>query len=166
MSRSVRVVVYEDLECPDCAEFDRMLDEKLLPRYGAAVTFEHRDFPLVTHTWSRKGAIAARFIAEVRPALADDFRRHVMGRQMAITRLNFNEMLGRYAESNGIDRASAIAALDDPKLAAAVQADFEEGVAQGITHTPTVLVNDQRFIEHFTYEEIARAIDSELAANR
>ena len=165
MSRSVRVIIYEDLECPDCADFGRTLDEKLLPKYGEAVTFEHRDFPLVKHTWSRKGAIAARFIGESRKALADDFRRYLMGRQMEITRLNFNEMLGRYADSKGIDRASAIAALDDSRLAAAVQADFEEGVAQGITHTPTVLVNGRRFIERFTYEEIAQAIDSELAAN-
>ena len=28
----VRVVIYEDLQCPDCAVFRRMMDEKLLPR--------------------------------------------------------------------------------------------------------------------------------------
>ena len=30
----VRVVIYEDLQCPDCADFRVMLDEKLLPRYA------------------------------------------------------------------------------------------------------------------------------------
>ena len=28
----VRVLIYEDLQCPDCAEFRRMMDDKLLPR--------------------------------------------------------------------------------------------------------------------------------------
>ena len=28
----VRVLIYEDLQCSDCAVFRKMLDEKLLPR--------------------------------------------------------------------------------------------------------------------------------------
>ena len=49
------------------------------------------------------------------------------------------------------------------KLAAEVESDYQEGVARGIAHTPTALVNGQPFIETFTYEEISKAIDSELA---
>ena len=60
----VRVVIYEDLQCPDCADFRVMLDEKLLPRYASMVRFEHRDFPLAKHAWARKAAIAARFFEE------------------------------------------------------------------------------------------------------
>jgi len=37
----VRVLIYEDLQCPDCAEFRRMMDEKILPRYGERVAFIH-----------------------------------------------------------------------------------------------------------------------------
>ena len=36
----VRVLIYEDLQCPDCADFRVMLDQKLLPKYGAKVAFE------------------------------------------------------------------------------------------------------------------------------
>ena len=57
---SVRVIIYEDLQCPDCADFRRMLDTQLLPRFAAKVAFEHRDFPLAKHAWARKAAIAAR----------------------------------------------------------------------------------------------------------
>ena len=53
----VRVLIYEDLQCPDCAEFRRMMDEKILPRYGERVAFIHRDFPLAKHAWARKAAI-------------------------------------------------------------------------------------------------------------
>lgn len=162
----VRVVIYEDLQCPDCAEFRRVLDEKLLPQYQSKVAFEHRDFPLAKHAWARKAAISSRFIAATKPDLAVDFRRYVMAHQADINADNFNEMLAHYAKQHGIAPDKAIAALDDPELAKAVQADFEEGVARGIAHTPTVLVNGTPFVEHFTYEEVAKAIDSELAANR
>ncbi len=37
---SVRVVIYEDLQCPDCASFPRMLDEHLLPRFREKAAFE------------------------------------------------------------------------------------------------------------------------------
>ncbi|HPQ16423.1 MAG TPA: thioredoxin domain-containing protein, partial [Bryobacteraceae bacterium] len=68
-SSRVRVVIYEDLQCPDCANFRRMLDEKLLPKYAATVAFEHRDFPLPKHSWARKAAIASRFFQEIDAAL-------------------------------------------------------------------------------------------------
>ena len=57
----VRAMIYEDLQCPDCAAFRRMMDEKLLPEYAGKVAFVHRDFPLAKHAWARRAAIAARF---------------------------------------------------------------------------------------------------------
>jgi hypothetical protein len=74
----VRVVVYEDLQCPDCAVYRKMMDEKLLPEFGAQVAFEHRDFPLPKHKWARKAAIAARFFAATKPETAVAFRRMTM----------------------------------------------------------------------------------------
>jgi protein-disulfide isomerase len=160
----VRVLIYEDLQCPDCADFRKVLDEKLLPKYQSKVAFEHRDFPLAKHAWARKASIAACFVAAAKPDQAVAFRQYLMGHQEEISAENFNGVFERYAKGHGIDPAKAIAALDDKHLAAAVQRDFEEGVARGIAHTPTVLVNGTPFVEHFTYEEVAKAIDSELAA--
>src|SRR5882762_7808656 len=74
----VRVIVYEDLQCPDCADFRNMLDEKLLPRYSSTVRFEHRDFPLSKHAWARPAAIASRFFEETRPGLGLAYRKYAM----------------------------------------------------------------------------------------
>ena len=30
----VRVLIYEDLQCPDCASFRVMMDQQILPKYG------------------------------------------------------------------------------------------------------------------------------------
>ena len=66
----VRVIAYEDLQCGDCAEYRRMLDEQLLPTFGQSVAFESRDFPLAKHPWARLAAIAARHFKHVHPELA------------------------------------------------------------------------------------------------
>jgi len=163
---SVRVLIYEDLQCPDSARFSHLLDAKLLPKYEGKVAFERRDFPLAKHDWARRAAIAARFMDATNPALGSDFRRWVMGHQSKISAANFNTFLERYAADHGVDAKQAVAALGDAELSKAVQTDVEEGVARGVARTPTLLVNGHPFIETFTYEEIAKAIDSELAAHK
>ena len=160
----VRVVIYEDLQCPDCAVFRVMLDEKLLPRYAATVRFEHRDFPLAKHAWARKAAIAARFFEETQPGLGLAYRKYSMANLREITADNFNDRLLQFAKDHGVDPAKALTSLEDARLAALVEEDYQDGVARGIAHTPTVLVNGRPFVETFPVEDVAKAIDAELAA--
>jgi protein-disulfide isomerase len=159
----VRVLIYEDLQCPDCADFRRMLDEKLLPQYGARVAFVHRDFPLAKHAWARKAAIAARYFSEQTPDLGVVYRRYAMAGIASTTPGNFNDRLSQFARDHGLDPAPAVAALADARLAALVERDFQDGVARGVVHTPTVFVNGKPFVEHFSVEEISGALDDALA---
>lgn len=159
----VRVLIYEDLQCPDCAAFRRMMDEQILPRYAGQVAFVHRDFPLAKHAWARKAAIAARYFDEVKPELGLAFRHHIMAGIRETTPENFSSRLSDFAKKNGVDSAGAVAALDDPRLAALVEKDFQDGVARGVSKTPTVFVNGKPFIEHFAFEDISKAIDDALA---
>jgi protein-disulfide isomerase len=165
-SSPVQVIVYEDLQCPDCAAFRKMMDETLLPRYGGKVAFVHRDFPLAKHAWARRAAIAARFFHERSPALGVLYRRETMAGLRAINPDNFPQKLSEFAAKNNVPPAEAMAALDDPSLAALVEKDFQEGVARGIAKTPTVLVNGAPFIETFTLNEISNAIDHALSESR
>lgn len=159
----VRVLIYEDLQCPDCAAFRQMMDEKLLPRYGARVAFVHRDFPLAKHAWARKAAIAARYFGERKPELGLAYRRHIMATIKETTPDNFNGRLSEFARDSGVDPAPALAALGDARLAALVERDFQDGVARGVVHTPTVFVNGRPFIERFSVEEVYAALDDALA---
>jgi protein-disulfide isomerase len=160
----VRVLIYEDLQCPDCADFRRMMDEKILPHYGGRVAFVHRDFPLAKHTWARKAAIAARYFGERKPELGLAYRRHVMASIKETTPENFDSRLSQFARDKGLDPASALAALHDARLAGLVERDFQDGVARGVIHTPTVFVNGNAFIERFSFEKIAEALDDALAS--
>src|SRR5258708_7955585 len=161
---SVHVIVYEDLQCPDSAAFRRMLDEKLLPRYSSTVQFEYRDFPLSKHAWARQAAIAARHFEETRPGLGLAFRNYAMAHLRQITAVNFSERLARFAKDHGVDPVQAMDSLGDARLSSLVEADYQEGVAGGIAKTPTVLVNGRPFVETFTFEDVAKAIEAELAA--
>ena len=159
----VRVIVFEDLQCPDCAEFRIMLDQKLLPKYGGRVAFEHRDFPLAKHKWARRAALAARFFEEISPELAVCYRRETQASLAATTPENFNQRLEAFAKANGADPQKAVAALEDARYDAAVEKDVQDGVARGVAHTPTVFVNGAAFVETIGYEELAKAIDAALA---
>lgn len=160
----VHVIIYEDLQCPDCADFRKMLDETLLPRFGSTVRFEHRDFPLAKHAWARKAAIAALFFEETKPGLGLAYRKYSLANLRDIHPEDFNDHLAKFAQGHGVDSAKAIASLNDQRLAALVEQDYQDGVARGIAHTPTVLVNGRPFVETFPVEDVAKAIEAELAA--
>ncbi len=162
---AVRVIIYEDLQCSDCAAFRVMLDQKLLPKYGAKVAFIHRDFPLAKHAWARPAAIASRYIQGVSEEKASQFRRETMAAMGTITADTFQDWLKTFCTKNGLSAEKAVAALTDQTLAALVQKDFEEGVARGIARTPTALVNGEPFIETFTVEQISAGIDAALKEN-
>jgi len=161
---AVRVVAYEDLQCPDCAVYRSMVDAQLLPRYGARVAFEHRDFPLAKHAWARRAAVAARYCDRIRPALGTEFRRYVMAHQKEITAENFDAKAAGWALAHHVETEKLRSAAQDPALLKLVDEDYQEGVARGVARTPTVFVNGEPFIESFTIEEISTSIEAALAS--
>jgi protein-disulfide isomerase len=140
-----------------------MLDKQILPKYGERVEFVHRDFPLAKHAWARRAAVAARFFASRDARLGLEYRRRTLGSASQTTESNFEERLAAFAREHGVDPNQAVAALQDPKLAEMVERDYQDGVARGVAHTPTVLVNGTPFVESFTFEEISKGLDEALA---
>jgi protein-disulfide isomerase len=163
---TVHVLIFEDLQCSDCAAFRRMLDEQLLPRYASKVTFEHRDFPVAKHPWARKAAIASRAFLEINPKLALDFRSELLANIRETTTANFNERITAFATSRGVKPVRVLASLNDPKLNALVEKDLQDGIARRVSKTPTVFVNGRPFVETFSFEEVSKTIDEELARSQ
>jgi protein-disulfide isomerase len=160
----VRILVYEDLECSDCAKFRPMMDQKLLAKYGSKVAFEHRDFPLTKHAWSRLAAVAARHFERENPKLAVEFRRVTMEKQASITADRLGTHVATFARQFGSDPVKAVEAMTDAALQKLVDDDFAEGLARGVTRTPTVFVDGEPFVETFAFDEIAKSIEAALAA--
>lgn len=161
---AIRVVAYEDLQCSDCAAYRKMLDEKLLPKYGGSVAFEHRDFPLAKHACALPAAVAARYFESLNPETGIAFRRYCLNSIADLTPENFEAKLREFALRDSADPASVIEALKNARFVDSVKEDYQEGVALGVARTPTVFVNGEPHIESFSVEEISRTIDVALAA--
>lgn len=56
----VTLSVFEDFQCPDCADELKVLKEQLPAEFGKQVRVVFHDYPLVQHKWAMPAAIAGR----------------------------------------------------------------------------------------------------------
>jgi protein-disulfide isomerase len=131
----VAIIVFEDLQCPDCARAAPLVEEVAK---NEKVPVVRHDFPLPMHNYSKQAAIIARYFDTKSKALGNGWRDYVFANQQAITPENLNSKAQAYATEHG----TAMPFLLDPggKLAAKVAADFALGQKIGIQHTPTIFV--------------------------
>ena len=162
-SSTVKVLIYEDLQCSACARLRVMLDQKILPKYGSKVAFIHRDFPLGKHDWARQAAIAARWVYEQDSELGIGIRREILSEQDSITSQNLKQWLVDFAYRNHLDPKGIVASLSDQRLGALVDQDRQAAVARGVSQAPTAFVGGLAFAETIIYEDLARALDDALA---
>ena len=158
----IRVLIYDNLQCPDCLTLHNMLHETLLPVFGSRVAFEYRDFPSVKHIWARPLAVASRYLAAQDTAIALQFRGEALNSIQGIRTTGLESFLRKFASGQGIDAGQMIAEMADSTLALAVDADHQEGLTRGVRKTPTLYVDGQAFIEHFTVEEVSKALEENL----
>lgn len=159
---TVRVVIYEDLQCGDCEKLQDLLVNRVLARYGSRVAFVHRDFPLGKHDWARPAAVAARWVYAQDSQLGLIFRREILSEHDHISAATLKPWVREFAQRNHLNPRDIEAALADPQLNAAVDQDYQSGVAKGVSRTPTVIVGGQKLVETVLYEDLAKALDIEL----
>jgi protein-disulfide isomerase len=157
---SVAIVVFEDLECPDCARAAPLVEE-------AARTYKipvvRHDFPLPMHPWAYDAAILARYFDTHSKMQGNDFRDTVFKHQLEITKDNLRSFAERYAQSHKIDLPFVVD--PDGKLAALVNADRDRGLQLGLQHTPTLyVVSNKRsgtpFVEVVDRSQLFQLIDT------
>jgi len=156
---SVALVVFEDLQCPDCARAAPLLEEAAR---AYKIPLVRHDFPLPMHNWSFDAAVLARFFDTRSKALGDEFRDHIFRNQRQVTREN----LRRYAEEFAAGRKVALPFAVDPRgeLARKVKADYALGQAINIQHTPTIYVVSNKesgtpFVEVVDRTQLFQLID-------
>jgi protein-disulfide isomerase len=160
---SVRVFIYEDLQCGDCARFQAMFEQKILAKYGSRVAFVHRDFPLARHDWARQAAVAARWVYQQSTDLGIEIRREILSEQENITARTLNAWLLEFASRNHLDQKGILDALTDQRLNTLIAQDRQAAIARGVPNTPTVYVGGLAFGGTIIYEDLARALDEALA---
>ena len=159
---AVRVVIYENLQCGDCLALRHMLDQQILPQFATTVAFEHRDFPLAKHIWSRPASIAARYVEAHYPFLALAFRRFALENIQRVRQSGFETLLREWCGHHDLNAVQVIAALAETQFAVAVEDEYREGVARGVQKTPTIFIGGEILIETFTAGELSGAIERAL----
>jgi len=155
----VAIVVFEDLQCPDCARAAPLLEE-------AARTYKipvvRHDFPLPKHNWSYEAAILARYFDTQSKKLGNDFRDKVFEHQSEITPDSLRSFAEKFASEHKVDLPFAV----DPqgKLADEIKRDRDLGQRIGLDHTPTIYVVSSRttgkpFVEVVDRSQLFQMID-------
>ena len=131
----VALLVFEDLQCPDCARAAPLLHEAA-KKYN--IPLVQYDFPLPMHNWSFEAAVNARWFDTKSKTLGDEYRLFIFQNQPQITPGNLRGVTERFAA----DHKVAFPFVVDPsgELAAKVKADYAVGQRVGIEHTPTIYV--------------------------
>lgn len=156
----VAIVVFEDLECPDCRRAAPLLDEAAKTYKIPLVT---HDFPLPFHKWSFEAAVTARYFDSQSKALGHEYRSYIFEHQPEITAENLRSFSERFAADHKVTLPFAI----DPqgKLAAEVTADRDLGKSIHLEHTPTIYVVSSRtqgkpFVEVVDRTQLFQLIDA------
>ncbi|MFZ3265571.1 MAG: thioredoxin domain-containing protein [Terriglobales bacterium] len=131
----VAIVVFEDLQCPQCGRVAPLLEQA--SRTYKIPLIQH-DFPLPLHNWSFDAAVLARYFDTHSKEIGNAFRATVFEHQMEINPQNLRGFAEKFATQHGIGLPFVV----DPegKLAAEVRADKDLGLSLHIEHTPTIWV--------------------------
>jgi protein-disulfide isomerase len=131
----VAIVVFEDLQCPQCRRVSPILEQ-------AAKTYKiplvRHDFPLPMHNWSYQAAVMARYFDSLSKTTGNDFRDYIFSKQLEINPQNLRSYADKFASDHKVDFPFVV----DPqgKFAAEVNADRDVGKAIKLDHTPTAYV--------------------------
>jgi protein-disulfide isomerase len=157
---SVAIVIFEDLECPDCARAAPLVEE-------ASRTYKipvvRHDFPLQMHPWAYDAAILARYFDTHSKALGNDFRDTVFKHQLEITKETLRPFAEKYAAAHKIDLPFVVD--PDGKFAKLIEADRAAGNQLNLQHTPTLYVVSNKhtgtpFVEVVDRTQLFQLIDT------
>ena len=135
----VAIVVFEDLQCPQCRRVAPILEQ-------ASKTYKiplvRHDFPLPMHNWSYDAAVMARYFDSTSKDLGNEFRDYIFANQLEVSPQNLRGYAERFASEHKVDFPFVV----DPqgKFAAEVNADRDVGRAIKLDHTPTVYIVSSR----------------------
>lgn len=129
------VVIFEDLQCPDCAQAHPKLMEIT---QASKVPLVIHDFPITRHAWAFPAAVLARYFTQQSPALGIEFRSYVFANQKDVNPESLRPLAEKFAADHGL----TLPAIVDPdgKLHDLVQSEFDLGKQIGLEYVPLIFV--------------------------
>jgi protein-disulfide isomerase len=166
----VKVVNFDDFECPFCSRLHATLFPALFKEYSDRVAFIYKDYPLEDiHPWAVHAAVDANCLGAQNNDAYWDYADYLHGNQSTISTQKRPD--GQNAELDKLATAQGQKHnLDEPKLQAclkaqdekAVRASMKEGESLGVDATPAMFINGQKFDGAVPEEEVRQALDEAL----
>lgn len=168
------LVVFEDLECPDCARAAPLIEEA---HKAYKIPVVRYDFPLPDdrppfHKWSFDAAVIAHYFDSKSPDLGVAYREYIFEHQTQINGPDLMDgptqkrVLRTVSEQFAKEHKTVLPFAVDPlgKLAAQVRQSRMVGERVGIQHTPTLYVVSNRsqgapFVEVVDRAQLYNLID-------
>ena len=166
----VRVINFDDFECPFCSRMHETLFPQLLKEYGDRVTFIYKDYPLVEiHPWATHAAVDANCLAAQSPDAYWDFADYIHANQREVSNektpgarfVAIDKMTMLQGQKHNVDSEklqACIKAQDE----GAVKASMKEAEGIGVSATPTMFINGQKIDGAVPIGEVRAALDRAL----
>ena len=165
-SAPVEVIEYADFQCPACQTAWLLtvqdLKERLVKSGGVRYVF--RDFPLDIHDKARVAHHAAACADEQGSFWRMHDQLYSGQAQWSAETGAVERRFREYAEQVGLDVAQYDECMAAGRYRARIQASYDDGLALGVTSTPTFIIGNQLY-SGMTYDQLKRIVDS-LAAGR
>jgi protein-disulfide isomerase len=147
---AVAIVIFEDLQCADCAQAYLVIWEAASAHKVPVVL---HDFPLPMHNWAFDAAVWARYFDKTSADTGIEFRKFIYANQIQITR----DSLPQWAQKFAVENKMAVSSDKHPdgKLADLVKADYLLGQRIGVEHTPTIWVVSNSGVSGPLVEEVS-----------
>lgn len=157
----VEITEFADYQCPFCQTFATLqmptIEERLITT--GRLRWRYRDFPLQQHPFARLAAHSAA-CADEQGKYWEQHDRIYEGQQDWAGERDAGPRFRDYARGVGLDLGRYDACMKAGKYAGRIQASYNEGVALGVSSTPTLLVGDRLYRGRFDSDAITNLVDS------
>jgi protein-disulfide isomerase len=152
---SITLVEFSDFQCPYCAAAAPEL-AAVLKAYPTQVKLIFKEYPLETHSQAALAAAAA-------VASHKQGKFWPMYDAMFAARDNLSrDNLLALAQKNGLDLKRFQADLDSTEVKEAITRDVQDGDQAGVSGTPTLFIDGQRYNGPIELDSLKPVLDAEL----
>ena len=159
------MIEFSDFQCPYCERFFVDTLPSIVENYvnTGKVKLVYRDYPLDFHA----GALPAAEVAECAGEQDAYFAMHdrIFQTQSVWSALSDpSPSFKQYAADLGLNTARFETCLDEHQMQDEVNADVQDGIAAGVSGTPTFFINGQKIVGAQPYAVFSGLFDSILGS--
>ncbi len=168
----VKVLVFEDFQCPICKEFTDSVEPQMDGSTyitGGQVYYEFMQWPFIDDNSVTKESHQASnaSMCALEQGHFWDYHDMLFANQGTENGGSFNDKrLVAFAQALGLDMSKFNQCFKANKYSSEIEANYQQGVSMNVTGTPTVFVNGKEVTPGYapTWDQLKSAIDAAIAA--